>query len=258
MRAISVAVALQGLRDSQALTVQRFERVIRMLASSAARCWRDRSRFSSANNHLVGELAGLAVVALLLPDLRPAQRWLHKRCPDSPSRRRDKSCSTVPELNRPRVPDVHCRAAGGRYGPARGGRQGGPACRARCDQPERGTTWRHWSTPTTRLFGTAMTTRALLCGWARAAQNRSGTPGSRRSVHGDERARCRRQETLSSVWIEAARARRWAPHRDLRTTACGKPVRGVRRAGDPAVRRTPADDGRRPVGLPVHRRARTR
>ena len=77
VRAISVAVALQGLRDSQALTVHRFERLVRMLASSAARCWRDRSRFSSANNHLVGELAGLAVVALLLPDLRPAQRWLH-------------------------------------------------------------------------------------------------------------------------------------------------------------------------------------
>jgi Heparinase II/III-like protein/Heparinase II/III N-terminus len=77
VRAISVAVALQGLRDSQALTVRRFERVVRMLASSAARCWRDRSRFSSANNHLVGELAGLAAVALLLPDLRPAQRWLH-------------------------------------------------------------------------------------------------------------------------------------------------------------------------------------
>jgi hypothetical protein len=76
VRAISVAVALQGLRDSQALTVRRFERVVRMLASSATRCWRDRSRFSSANNHLVGELAGLAAVALLLPDLRPAQRWL--------------------------------------------------------------------------------------------------------------------------------------------------------------------------------------
>ncbi len=42
------------------------------------RCWTDRSRFSSANNHLVGELAGLAVGALLLPELAGSSRRL--RC----------------------------------------------------------------------------------------------------------------------------------------------------------------------------------
>lgn len=75
VRAVSVALALQGLRDSQALTWQRFERVVGMLAASADLCWRDRSRFSSANNHLVGELAGLATVAILFPELASAGRW---------------------------------------------------------------------------------------------------------------------------------------------------------------------------------------
>ena len=69
VRAISIAVALQGLRDCPDLTLDRFRRVVEVLAESATRCWVDRSRFSSANNHLVGELAGLAVVAILFPDL---------------------------------------------------------------------------------------------------------------------------------------------------------------------------------------------
>lgn len=75
VRAVSVALALQGLRDSDALTPERFEKSVRMLASSAGVCWRDRSRFSSANNHLVGELTGLATVAMLFPELAPAARW---------------------------------------------------------------------------------------------------------------------------------------------------------------------------------------
>ncbi|ODU04102.1 MAG: hypothetical protein ABS81_11705 [Pseudonocardia sp. SCN 72-86] len=69
VRAISVAVALQGLRDSPATTRERYDAVLVVLDESARRCWDDRSRFSSANNHLVGELAGLAVVSLLHPEL---------------------------------------------------------------------------------------------------------------------------------------------------------------------------------------------
>lgn len=69
VRAISVAVALQGLRHSPTMTTQRFRRVARMLDVSARYCWRARSRFSSANNHLVGELTGLVTVQLLLPEL---------------------------------------------------------------------------------------------------------------------------------------------------------------------------------------------
>lgn len=75
IRAVSVALALQGLRDSPALTPARLGRSASMLAASADLCWRDRSRFSSANNHLVGELAGLATVAMLFPELDGAAGW---------------------------------------------------------------------------------------------------------------------------------------------------------------------------------------
>lgn len=77
IRAISVSIALQGLRDSRGLTVERYRAAVGMLAESARRCWTDRSLYSSANNHLVGELAGLATVAILFPELRTAARWEH-------------------------------------------------------------------------------------------------------------------------------------------------------------------------------------
>jgi hypothetical protein len=75
IRAISIAVALQGLRDAPELTVERYRRIVRVLADSASRCWRDRSRFSSANNHLIGEMAGLATVAMIFPELALARQW---------------------------------------------------------------------------------------------------------------------------------------------------------------------------------------
>ncbi len=75
IRAISIAVALQGLRDAPELTVERYRRIVRLLADSAWRCWKDRSRFSSANNHLIGEMAGLAVVAIMFPELKSACDW---------------------------------------------------------------------------------------------------------------------------------------------------------------------------------------
>lgn len=75
IRAISIAIALQGLRDSDELTVDRFDRIRTVLAESARRCWQDRSLYSSANNHLVGEMAGLAVVALMFPELESASEW---------------------------------------------------------------------------------------------------------------------------------------------------------------------------------------
>ena len=75
LRAISVAVAVQGLRDSSELTPERYRRIVGMLAYSADLCWRERSRFSSANNHLIGEMAGLAVVSMLFPEMHSAARW---------------------------------------------------------------------------------------------------------------------------------------------------------------------------------------
>lgn len=75
IRATSVAIALQALRSSPAMTAERYRRTTRMLDASARYCWRARSRFSSANNHLIGEMSGLITVALLFPELAaPADR----------------------------------------------------------------------------------------------------------------------------------------------------------------------------------------
>ncbi|GAA5110955.1 alginate lyase family protein [Pseudonocardia adelaidensis] len=75
LRAMSVAIAIQGLRHAPAMTAGRYRRIVTMLAESAEMCWTDRSRFSSANNHVLGELAGTAAVAILHPELPGARRW---------------------------------------------------------------------------------------------------------------------------------------------------------------------------------------
>lgn len=75
LRAISISIALQGLRDAPELSVERYRRVVTTLAYSALRCWRERSRFSSANNHLIGEMAGLATVSMMFPELPSAALW---------------------------------------------------------------------------------------------------------------------------------------------------------------------------------------
>ncbi|MCV7227512.1 heparinase II/III family protein [Mycolicibacterium komossense] len=75
LRAIAITIAMQGLRDAPQLTPERFRRVVDVLSESARRCWEDRSRFSSANNHLIGEMAGLAVVAIMFPELRESRKW---------------------------------------------------------------------------------------------------------------------------------------------------------------------------------------
>ena len=74
VRALSVAVALQGLRDSPAMDQDRYRRAVTMLAAGADRSWQQRSLFSSANNHLIGEMAGVATVAALHPELDVARR----------------------------------------------------------------------------------------------------------------------------------------------------------------------------------------
>jgi Heparinase II/III-like protein/Heparinase II/III N-terminus len=74
VRALSVVVAFQGLRHAPEMTVTRYQRVVTMLAQSVERSWQQRSRFSSANNHLVGEMSGVATVAILHPELASAAR----------------------------------------------------------------------------------------------------------------------------------------------------------------------------------------
>lgn len=72
LRAVSICVALQGLRDAPELTTDRYRRIVTVLAQSQLLCWRERSLFSSANNHLIGEMVGLAVISMMFPELRSA------------------------------------------------------------------------------------------------------------------------------------------------------------------------------------------
>lgn len=75
LRAISLAVALDALRGSPALDRATEERLLVALWQHGRWIERDPSTHSSANNHLIGELVGLAAIGLLAPELRDASRW---------------------------------------------------------------------------------------------------------------------------------------------------------------------------------------
>ncbi len=75
VRLINWLWLLHFLRESPVLTADRFGRVMQSVQAQAAYIERHLSAFSSANNHLIGELAGLAVVGLGCPWLPAATRW---------------------------------------------------------------------------------------------------------------------------------------------------------------------------------------
>jgi len=75
LRAISFALCLDGLRGSELVTAHEQEALVLSLSQHGLWITRDPSEHSSANNHLVGELAGLATIGLLVPELRSAERW---------------------------------------------------------------------------------------------------------------------------------------------------------------------------------------
>jgi uncharacterized heparinase superfamily protein len=78
IRAISMSVAFDGLRGSEHLTRARGEQIARALCQSVRWIARDQSTGSSANNHRVGELAGVVAVATLLPELDGSGNMLER------------------------------------------------------------------------------------------------------------------------------------------------------------------------------------
>lgn len=70
LRTISLALCFDALRGSPFLSDAGAETVLRALWQSSTFTLHDLSPPSSANNHLLGELAGLALVGLLAPELR--------------------------------------------------------------------------------------------------------------------------------------------------------------------------------------------
>ena len=75
IRALSLAIGFDALRSYDGLTADGARSIARGLWQHGHWIVRDRSVRSSANNHLVGELAGLLAVSLLVPELRDAERW---------------------------------------------------------------------------------------------------------------------------------------------------------------------------------------
>ena len=185
IRAISVAIALQGLRNSSAMTTERYRRVVRMLDASARYCWHGRSRFSSANNHLVGELAGLMTVHMLFPELA-APTSLYSRAVATlaseaerqilPDGAGAEQSVVLPDLHRRAVVDGGRAAATARWsGAARVGQRRWTAARSTLSPS--------WA-PTTRTLDTETTTTVSRSGWVPSPNERSAsTSGSwRRSL----------------------------------------------------------------------------
>lgn len=75
VRLINWTWALAFVRRSPALTSELFGTIIRSVAEQASHILRHLSAYSSANNHLIGEAAGLAIIGLSFPYLFEADRW---------------------------------------------------------------------------------------------------------------------------------------------------------------------------------------
>ncbi len=75
LRALSLAIAFDGLRGTGALGEGARHEILRSLWQHARWIAASLSRHSSANNHLLGELVGLLAVGLLAPELKAARAW---------------------------------------------------------------------------------------------------------------------------------------------------------------------------------------
>lgn len=82
IRAISLALTVDGLRGSPFLADAELELALTALWQHGRWMRRDPSLGSSANNHRLGELVGLVVIAALAPELRDAARWREEALED--------------------------------------------------------------------------------------------------------------------------------------------------------------------------------
>ena len=75
IRLINWTWSLAFIRQSDALTEERFRLIQGSIDEQAGHISRHLSTYSSANNHLMGEAAGLAIAGLSFPWLADAPRW---------------------------------------------------------------------------------------------------------------------------------------------------------------------------------------
>ena len=76
IRAISLALTIDALRGAAFLEDEELDLALVSLWQHGRWITRDPSVGSSANNHRIGELAGLVAIGCLAPELRDAPRWL--------------------------------------------------------------------------------------------------------------------------------------------------------------------------------------
>jgi Heparinase II/III-like protein/Heparinase II/III N-terminus len=76
LRGISFALTFDALRGSGLFSAAEITIVLRGLWQHAHWILRDHSFGSSANNHLIGEAAGLVVIGLLAPELKESGAWV--------------------------------------------------------------------------------------------------------------------------------------------------------------------------------------
>ena len=75
IRSINWTWVLELTKDSKFLTEEIFHKVESSISQQATYIYRHLSAYSSANNHRVGEAAGLAIVGMTFPWLTEAEKW---------------------------------------------------------------------------------------------------------------------------------------------------------------------------------------
>jgi uncharacterized heparinase superfamily protein len=76
IRVISIGTAFDALRPFEGLGAEQRRIVLQSLWQHGRWIERDPSTHSSANNHRIGELAGLVAIGVLAPELGAAKRWI--------------------------------------------------------------------------------------------------------------------------------------------------------------------------------------
>ena len=75
LRVLSWLWALQFIKDSRALSKEKFEKILRYIYLQEDFVYNNLSLYSSANNHLIGETAVLFVVSKAFPFFKDAKKW---------------------------------------------------------------------------------------------------------------------------------------------------------------------------------------
>ena len=261
MRAISMAVAFDGLRGSEQLSRERAELIARALWQAVRWIERDPSTGSSANNHRLGELVGVVAVSALRPELEGSDRRLERALAelgDEVERQIRPDGTGAEQAFAYQVFVLDLLLVAVALLDARGLRAPEPLCaaliqlrrcavgaarrrRARADDTETPTTAGRW-------FSTPRTLRSAR-GVAAAIAARFGHPGRR-----TRRRRARPDEPLA---LRRGRRREIRGGGSCRGAGAREPDTAGRRPDRPAWRRLPNALRPRSTWVPHARRART-